>query len=484
MAVRIIINGKARVYKGIPQQSPEVKTEEQLKKFDGVAYTEDVCSKYLNPNRFENVQIDGGNISCHYEAKKKQLGVRIEFVASRKLTDNELSDLVDGTLGQWSDGVGEANFWSEIDDDLTVDLSGNTRKTVQVEQLEDGAVKLTAASPLFKAVRDGELEKLRALLAEGHNPNVKDKEEFTPLGGAVVRKLEQHVTLLLEHGADPNITQGPRDIVSTPLIYAVNKENRAIVAELLKHCANANGVDHGGETALMVAAANDDAETIELLLRHGADVSLEDDVCQTALAHTRSESLREKLLRILEEQAGQGKAGPQLQLAKHLVSSEVEGPDPQRAFALCSRAAEQDHAQACMRLASWYYRQNSNAMSWYDQSAIVPVAKDDVAAFKWLKKAADLGDPMAATALGECYQEGIGTATDPSKAVEYFRIGAESGSWAGAIALAGCYESGNGVQLNLEEALSRYKTIAKSVPSSEVKATIKRLEKQLKPKKS
>ena len=55
------------------------------------------------------------------------------------------------------------------------------------------------------------------------------------------------------------------------------------------------------------------------------------------------------------------------------------------------------------------------------------VARDDKAAVKWSRKAAEQGLATAQANLGEMYERGLGVAQDDKKAVEWLTKAAEQG---------------------------------------------------------
>jgi len=89
------------------------------------------------------------------------------------------------------------------------------------------------------------------------------------------------VTLLLQKGADPN---AQRESKLTPLQLASFHGNADIVELLIAHGANVNhrGWRHN-DTALQVAALHDHLDVVRLLLKHGADRNYRDMVNKTAL---------------------------------------------------------------------------------------------------------------------------------------------------------------------------------------------------------
>ena len=58
------------------------------------------------------------------------------------------------------------------------------------------------------------------------------------------------------------------------------------------------------------------------------------------------------------------------------------------------------------------------------------------------KKAAELGNVEAMSALGSCYQQGIGTEINESKAFEWYKKAAYLGNPSAMNLVADCYEKG------------------------------------------
>jgi TPR repeat protein len=73
------------------------------------------------------------------------------------------------------------------------------------------------------------------------------------------------------------------------------------------------------------------------------------------------------------------------------------------------------------------------------------VAKDEVEAVRWYRKAADQGDAGAQSNLGFCYANGTGVAKDEVEAVRWYRKAADQGDAGAQSNLASCYAYGKGV---------------------------------------
>ena len=81
------------------------------------------------------------------------------------------------------------------------------------------------------------------------------------------------------------------------------------------------------------------------------------------------------------------------------------------------------------------------------------VAKDDVQAVAWWRKAADQGFASAQTLLGNCYLDGEGVPKDQEQAVSWYRKAAEQGNTSAQMSLGECYANGRGVAKDFVQAV-------------------------------
>ncbi|CAB4581436.1 MAG: hypothetical protein F2563_04960 [Actinobacteria bacterium] len=132
-------------------------------------------------------------------------------------------------------------------------------------------------TPIIEAILTSTDQICALLLKFGANPNVKHYTGFTPLEFAVRRGLYTKCKILLENGADAN---------DNSLYYICSSEGidkpttLKIMSVLLEHGANPNGLGPKSEISCSCLAAaasqyyEDDAEEMcMLLLRSGADVN-------------------------------------------------------------------------------------------------------------------------------------------------------------------------------------------------------------------
>lgn len=131
----------------------------------------------------------------------------------------------------------------------------------------------------FDAVKQGNLDAIKAMVAAGQNLEAKDTDSLgqTALGWAAFIGYEDIVDYLIAQGADLRATD--RGDVYNTLKSAALGKNTAIVKKihaLLKAETDLNdqSVESDGETLLMVAASNNRLATVEYLLSQGADPNL------------------------------------------------------------------------------------------------------------------------------------------------------------------------------------------------------------------
>ena len=89
--------------------------------------------------------------------------------------------------------------------------------------------------------------KVRELLAQGADPNVRDEDQRTPLHQAVLGGSVGLVGLLIESGADLNAKDSHG---FTPLHFAAQEHEPEIARILLGRGADVNALDEDGNSAL------------------------------------------------------------------------------------------------------------------------------------------------------------------------------------------------------------------------------------------
>jgi general secretion pathway protein A len=135
---------------------------------------------------------------------------------------------------------------------------------------------------LLKRAEDGDAAGIRALLAEGVQPDARDGSGLTPLMLAIIHDHQAAIEVLLGGGARVDTRN---EAGQTPLMLAAIGNRPAIIQTLLARGGDINARTTAGWTALMYAAWKGHAEVARALLDRGADPSLTDRTGWTALRY-------------------------------------------------------------------------------------------------------------------------------------------------------------------------------------------------------
>ena len=122
---------------------------------------------------------------------------------------------------------------------------------------------------LVDAVKSGDSQSVRALLAQGVDVNARQGDGATALHWAAHQDDRATADLLIKAGAQVNAAN---DLGVTPLWVAGTNGSAAMVATLVKAGADPNIAPPTGVTALMQAARTGNVEAVTLLLAHRANV--------------------------------------------------------------------------------------------------------------------------------------------------------------------------------------------------------------------
>jgi ankyrin repeat protein len=123
-------------------------------------------------------------------------------------------------------------------------------------------------------------EWMEFLLANGADPNERDRKGDTPLHAAILERNEEAVRLLIAHGADVKA----RNLAgSTILHYGASEGLTGVISLLLEKGADVNAQDNDDDTPLHSAALRGHKDAVELLLAHGADPKIQNSRNRTPL---------------------------------------------------------------------------------------------------------------------------------------------------------------------------------------------------------
>jgi hypothetical protein len=105
--LRIVVQGLAAVYR----KDEPISDISILRSLDGLAYDDERFTDYLGGPAEEDalaaVLESGGSLRFRYCEGDSLLVASTEYRSKRPLSESELHLLVDYTMGQWSDGIGE-----------------------------------------------------------------------------------------------------------------------------------------------------------------------------------------------------------------------------------------------------------------------------------------------------------------------------------------------------------------------------------------
>lgn len=152
-------------------------------------------------------------------------------------------------------------------------------------------------TPLHQACYNGQGEVVKTMLTRDDiDINARNDSKQTPLVAAVSEDNLLIAELLLDAGADPNISG---QYGCSPLHVAAGNVNEHLVKRLIAAGANINERNEDGETALIIAARKGSNYIVEALIEGGADVTYADIYEHTALYYATeagNNDIVEKLL--------------------------------------------------------------------------------------------------------------------------------------------------------------------------------------------
>ena len=163
------------------------------------------------------------------------------------------------------------------------------------------------------------LETVRSLIKSGVNVNATTNDSCTPLTIAIKHCDVQVINFLIKHGA--NVELQDKD-GRTALHHAVG--NYETVRCLIENGANVNATTNDNCTPLMIASKYDDLRVINLLIKHGANVELQDKDGRTALYHAVMEPWNYRTVRCLIENGANVNATTNDNCTPLMIASEYD----------------------------------------------------------------------------------------------------------------------------------------------------------------
>ncbi|MGC9385274.1 MAG: ankyrin repeat domain-containing protein, partial [Kosmotogaceae bacterium] len=171
----------------------------------------------------------------------------------------------------WDIEFFEENQFSKLEKLLSCGANPNEEKDI------DGGIQ----TPIFMACADRRKEVVQVLLKFGANPNYLSKVWGTPLYVATCIRDVEICELLIDSGADVNLSRAysllpflPKLSKKSPISIAAQRGYLEIIKLLLDRGCNPNVyIDRGSNTPLGFAAENGHLDVMMALLEGGADPS-------------------------------------------------------------------------------------------------------------------------------------------------------------------------------------------------------------------
>lgn len=148
-------------------------------------------------------------------------------------------------------------------------------------------------TPLYEAVDEGNLPVVKYLVAKGAKLDIQDEDGATLLHGAAsAQKNAKSVLVFLVNKGLSLETVDQHG--NTPLHEAALNDNAEAVSYLLQKGLDVNAQDQGGITPLMNAASIGSLGIANLLLENGADPNIQDDISGETALHKSVASAQDK----------------------------------------------------------------------------------------------------------------------------------------------------------------------------------------------
>ena len=155
---------------------------------------------------------------------------------------------------------------SQRDNALIQSAYDGTLAEVEIQIAKGAAVNLQdkkKRTPLILAASNGHTSVVEFLFSKGAEINAKDSDGQTALMYASKRSFNETAAFLLKNGAEVNVQSKKKGI--TALMLAAGWGNVELVHMLLEHGADANLTDTFGRTAKVLAQIKGNSAVVDLL---------------------------------------------------------------------------------------------------------------------------------------------------------------------------------------------------------------------------
>lgn len=244
----------------------------QLERLQQGLASEEECTSYFD-SELRSVGLNGGRIQLEFNRQTGEWHTFTKYMGEGAISDLMLKKVVDATIAQWSDGFGSDCF-ADLADEIgaVIDLYPiDNRDAVDVLVESTAATATSTDGLLSSAAREGDLNRVRELIADGANLE-EQSQGSTPLYGAVVSGHRDVALELIEAGADVHAINLRKEdaLMAAALSNVLTDEDAAIVAsKLLFQGVSASG-RRGDYTPLFMALHREKSSLALLLRQSGA----------------------------------------------------------------------------------------------------------------------------------------------------------------------------------------------------------------------
>lgn len=171
------------------------------------------------------------------------------------------------------------------------------------------------------AVSTGDIDTMRLLLRFGAHPDTRDRAGLTPLYTATEAMFLSGAQVLLQAGADPNMSVGANG--ETPFVASLVEGRDHLALLYLDNGAHVDTMLSNGNTPLIQAIETaSDGAIVELMLEKGADPNRKNQRGETALFKAINADRLDHVTFLLAHNANPNLPGP-----KHMLWPAVHKPD-------------------------------------------------------------------------------------------------------------------------------------------------------------
>lgn len=150
--------------------------------------------------------------------------------------------------------------------------------------------------------------------------NKRDAEGNTPLHYACQKGFRDIAVLLLDNGATPTVVNNRSESALHAVARCGNKE---IIARLLWEGAEVDATDREGRTPLLCLLSNKHTDAALYLINQGANTELADNIGHRAIDYATAYGLREVVLHLSIDNAGDARGNTPLHQAVRNGQGEI-----------------------------------------------------------------------------------------------------------------------------------------------------------------